>query len=103
MRAANEAELAKLDARLEEAKEQEGETEVREALLAKSDFKVHIGEKDAAITAIEETFGKTVAMGLRLDLLLTKLRVGYARTPSPVEHTSPLSVFAPPPCAHHAP
>ena len=43
---------------------------------AKSDFKVQIGEKDAAYEAIEETFGKTVAMGLRLDLLLTKLRVG---------------------------
>jgi len=76
MRAANAAELAKLDARLAECQEQEGETEVREALLAKSDFKVRIGEKEAAITAIEETFGKTVAMGLRLDLLLTKLRVG---------------------------
>lgn len=76
MEAANAAELEKLEARIVECQEQEGETEVREALLAKSDFKVQIGEKDAAYEAIEETFGKTVAMGLRLDLLLTKLRVG---------------------------
>ena len=75
MEAANAAELEKLEARIVECQEQEGETEVRGA-LAKSDFKVQIGEKDAAYEAIEETFGKTVAMGLRLDLLLTKLRKG---------------------------
>ena len=76
MRAANAAELAKLDARIAECEEQEGETEVREALLAKSDFKVRIGEKDAAYAAMEETYAKTASLGLRLDLILTKLRVG---------------------------
>jgi 26S proteasome regulatory subunit N7 len=76
MNSANASELEKLDARIAECEEQEGETEVREAKLAKSEFKVRIGEKEGAYAAIEDTYGKTVAMGLRLDLLLTKLRVG---------------------------
>jgi 26S proteasome regulatory subunit N7 len=76
MAAANAAELATLDARIADCEEKEGETEVREALLARADFRIRIGEKEEAYAALEETYKKTVAMGLRLDLLLSKLRVG---------------------------
>jgi len=53
-----------------------GETEIREAYLARADFYVRIGENAKAHAALEETYTKTVAMGPRLDLLLCKLRVG---------------------------
>jgi len=77
MEAANAAELAKLDEAIAECNKNEGETEIREAYLAKAEFYVRIGENAKAHAALEETFSKTVAIGLRLDLLLTKLRVGF--------------------------
>jgi len=77
MEASNAAELAKLDATIAECNENEGETEVREAYLAKAQFYVRIGENAKTHAALEETYSKTVAVGLRLDLLLTKLRVGF--------------------------
>lgn len=77
MEAANAAELAKLDEAIAECNKNEGETEIREAYLAKAEFYVRIGENAKTHAAIEETFSKTVAIGLRLDLLLTKLRVGF--------------------------
>ena len=76
MQSANAAALAALDAKIAESEEQEGETEIREAFLARAEHYISIGEKEVAYTAIEETFKKTVAMGLRLDLVLSKLRVG---------------------------
>ncbi len=111
MEAANAAELAKLDEKIEECEKNEGESEVprpppspaarrppetpppppppppptrrssppqiREAFLARTEFYMRIGEAAKTHAAIEETYGKTVAMGLRLDLLLSKLRVGF--------------------------
>ncbi|KAL1529277.1 hypothetical protein AB1Y20_000231 [Prymnesium parvum] len=76
MEKANAEELAKLTAALEDAETNQGETEVREALLARANFHARIGENAVAVAAYDETFAKTVAMGLRLDLLLSKIRVG---------------------------
>jgi len=76
MQKANAEALAKLDAKIAECEEQEGETEIREAYLARAEHHISIGEKETAYTAIEETVKKTVAMGPRLDLVLSKLRVG---------------------------
>ena len=76
MQAANAAKLVELDAAIAECEEKEGETEIREAYLARAEHYIAIGEKDVSYTAIEETYKKTVAMGLRLDLVLSKLRVG---------------------------
>ena len=77
METANAAELSKLTEKLEDAEKNEGETEIREALLARAEFHVRIGEHAKAVAAYDETYKKTVAMGLRLDLLLSKIRVGF--------------------------
>lgn len=45
MEAANEAELKKLDERLEEAKKTEGETEISDALKARANYLTRIGHK----------------------------------------------------------
>lgn len=76
MEAANAAELVKLTEKLEDAEKNDGETEIREALLARAEFLVRIGENAKAVAAYDATYTKTVAMGLRLDLLLAKIRVG---------------------------
>jgi 26S proteasome regulatory subunit N7 len=76
MQAANAATLAKLDARIAESEKNDGETEIRESVLARAEYQISIGEKEVAYAAIDETLTKTVAMGPRLDLLLAKLRVG---------------------------
>jgi 26S proteasome regulatory subunit N7 len=75
--AANAAELARLDEAIVRCDKDEGESEVREAYLAKSEYLVRIGENEKAHAAIEATYTKTVAIGLRLDLLLCKLRVAF--------------------------
>ena len=75
MEASNAAELSKCDEKIAECDKNEGESEIREAYLARADFYVRTGENAKAQAALEETFTKTVAIGLRLDLLLTKLRV----------------------------
>ena len=77
LEAANAAELAKLEEKIKDAAENEGETEIREAYLAKADFLMRIGEKEIALAAYDETLTKTVALGPKLDVVLAKLRIGF--------------------------
>ena len=48
MQAANAATLAKLDARIAESEKNEGETEIRESVLARAEYQISIGEKEVA-------------------------------------------------------
>jgi len=73
----NEAALKALDAKIEDAVQNLGETEVRESHLAKSEFLLQIGDKAAAESAYRVTAEKTVALGQRLDIVLTLIRVGF--------------------------
>ena len=49
--------------RIEECDKNEGETEIREAYLARAEFYVRIGEDAKAHAALEETYAKTAAVG----------------------------------------
>jgi 26S proteasome regulatory subunit N7 len=75
MEAANQAELDSLVEKLSNAEQNEGESEICAALLARAEFNMRIGEKQKTIEAFEETYAKTVGLGPKLDLLLSKLRV----------------------------
>lgn len=75
MEAANKAELDSLVEKLANAEQNEGESEICEALLTRAEFNMRIGEKEKTIEAFEETYAKTVGLGPKLDLLLSKLRV----------------------------
>eukprot|EP01101_Sappina_pedata_P006988 TRINITY_DN3599_c0_g1_i1.p1 TRINITY_DN3599_c0_g1~~TRINITY_DN3599_c0_g1_i1.p1 ORF type:complete len:420 (+),score=203.72 TRINITY_DN3599_c0_g1_i1:50-1261(+) len=68
--------LAEFDAKHDDAEKNHGENEIREALLAKADFLADIGEKEKAETAYRITAEKTVAMGQRLDIVFTLIRIG---------------------------
>lgn len=77
MRKRNEEELAKLEEKLTDAKENLGDVEVRDALLAKADFFNRVGDKDEALAAYKVCFEKTVGIGGKLDIILTNIRIGF--------------------------
>lgn len=77
MEKANAEKLAQLESTLEDAIANLGETEVREALLAKADFFCRTGQKELAIPAYQETLAKTVALGQKLDIHFTLVRLGF--------------------------
>jgi len=76
MKKTNAAELVKFEATIKDAEEELGETEIREAHLAKSEYLCIIGDKDAAVAAFRVTTEKTVSLGHRLDIVFNLIRFG---------------------------
>ncbi|KAH9608501.1 hypothetical protein KSS87_012357 [Heliosperma pusillum] len=76
MRKSIDDELKKLDEKIADAEENLGESEVREAHLAKSLFYIRIGDKDKALEQLKLTETKTVAVGQKMDLVFYTLQVG---------------------------
>lgn len=77
MAKANAKELEQLDAAIEDAKENLGETEVFDALYNKAKFFARIGDKDETISKYEDVLEKSVGSGQRIDLVLDLVRVGF--------------------------
>ncbi|KAJ8771251.1 hypothetical protein K2173_026428 [Erythroxylum novogranatense] len=77
MRAKNEEEIKKLDEKIADAEENLGESEVREAHLAKSLFYIRIGDKEKALEQLKTTESKTVAVGQKMDLVFHTLQIGF--------------------------
>jgi 26S proteasome regulatory subunit N7 len=73
----NEAKLKELDAKIEDAETNFGETEVREANLAKAEHICRVGTKEEAESAYRLTAEKTVSLGQRLDIALALIRIGF--------------------------
>lgn len=61
---------------IEDAEKNLGESEVRQAWLAKSEYLCKIGDKDNAVAAFRQTFEKTVGVGYRIDLVFNLIRIG---------------------------
>ncbi|XP_022729462.1 26S proteasome non-ATPase regulatory subunit 6 homolog [Durio zibethinus] len=77
MLAKNEDEIKKLDDKIADAEENLGESEVREAQLAKSLYYIQIGEKEKALEQLKVTESKTVAVGQKMDLVFYTLQIGF--------------------------
>lgn len=77
MRDRIDEELKKLDEKIADAEENLGESEVREAHLAKSLFYIRIGDKDKALEQLKVTESKTVAVGQKMDLGFYTLQMGF--------------------------
>lgn len=77
MRQSIEDELKKLDEKIADAEENLGESEVREAHLAKSLFYIRIGDKEKALEQLKVTESKTVAVGQKMDLVFYTLLIGF--------------------------
>lgn len=76
MKKANAQKVEELDAAIEDAEQNLGEGEVREANLKKSEFLCRIGDKEASVTAFRKTYEKTVSLGQRLDIVFHNIRLG---------------------------
>jgi len=76
MEAKRKERAAELQQQLENAEKNEGETEIKDALLAKAEHLVEIGDKKAALEATAKTLEKTVGCGNRLDVVFMNIRVG---------------------------
>ncbi|EFA83237.1 26S proteasome non-ATPase regulatory subunit 6 [Heterostelium album PN500] len=76
LRVENEKELTELNFKIKDAEENFGESEIREAFLAKSDYYCRIGDKDKAYSSYRQTYEKTVPLGQKLDLIFTVIRMG---------------------------
>lgn len=71
-----EEEIKKLDEKIADAEENLGESEVREAHLAKSLYFIRICDKERALEQLKVTEGKTVAVGQKMDLVFYTLQLG---------------------------
>jgi len=76
MEAANEGQLKKFTDQLEDSETNAGETEIREAHLARAEYLSKIGEKASTIETFDKVFGKSVGMGNKLDVILHLIRIG---------------------------
>ncbi|KAI4372532.1 hypothetical protein MLD38_010750 [Melastoma candidum] len=70
-------EIMRLDERIADAEENLGESEVREAHLAKSLFFIKIGDKEKALEQLKLTETKTVAVGQKMDLVFHILQIAF--------------------------
>ncbi|XP_010250870.1 PREDICTED: 26S proteasome non-ATPase regulatory subunit 6 homolog [Nelumbo nucifera] len=77
MRTKIDEELKKLDDKIADAEENLGESEVREAHLAKSLFYVRISDKEKALEQLKLTESKTVAIGHKMDIVFYSLQMGF--------------------------
>jgi 26S proteasome regulatory subunit N7 len=77
MKARNEEELSKLEEKIKDAKENLGDIEIRDAMLAKAEFFNRIGDKDMAVQTYQDAFAKTVGVGAKLDNILTLIRIAF--------------------------
>ncbi|KAJ3415918.1 26S proteasome non-ATPase regulatory subunit 6 [Chytridiales sp. JEL 0842] len=73
----NEAEIKKLDDKIEDAQTNLGETDINDALLAKAEYLSKIGDKDKALTAYKVVYEKTGPLGGRLDIIFAMIRIGF--------------------------
>jgi len=76
MKEENAKALKEMDASIEDAEENLGESELREALLKKAEYLAVIGDKNNALEAIRKTNEKTVGLGNRMDLVFLQIRIG---------------------------
>ncbi|KAH7834563.1 hypothetical protein Vadar_017377 [Vaccinium darrowii] len=77
MRAKIDEQLKKLDEKIADAEENLGESEVREAHLAKSLFYIRIVDKEKALEQLKVTESKTVVVGQKMDLVFYTLQLGF--------------------------
>jgi len=68
--------LKTLDESLKDALENLGESEVREAMLAKANFYTRIGDREKATSQFRLTEEQTIGSGQKLDLVFTQIRLG---------------------------
>lgn len=78
MEKANAAALVSAEAKIVEATEVAGDTEVREAMLTRANLHAQWGDKEKALEEYNLVFDKTVGVASKIDVLLARMRVALA-------------------------
>jgi len=78
MRANIEKKISEMDAAIEDARENAGDVEVRDASLARANFLCDVGDRAAAAAAFEDASGRTSGAGPKLDAALALVRLDMA-------------------------
>lgn len=76
LEAKNKEELQKLDEKQKEVEENEGEMEINGVLRQRAVYYARIGDKEKALEAHDLAVSKGAGLGSKLDLTLTKVRIG---------------------------
>lgn len=76
LEAKNKEELQKLDEKQKEVEENEGEMEINGVLRQRAAYHAKIGDKEKALEAHNLAVWKGAGLGSKLDLTLTKVRIG---------------------------
>jgi 26S proteasome regulatory subunit N7 len=76
LEAKNKEELQKLDEKQKEVEENEGEMEINGVLRQRAAYYAQIGDKEKALEAHNLAVSKGAGLGSKLDLTLTKVRIG---------------------------
>lgn len=71
----NAKQLEELEAKIKDAEENLGETEVRDAWHAKATFLGKVGDREAAAAAFKETEDKTASGGSKADMVFSQIRL----------------------------
>ncbi|CAO3588158.1 unnamed protein product [Absidia cylindrospora] len=77
MEETNKEELQKFDDKVSDAEQNQGETEINEALLGKADYYAMIGDRDNALDAYNGLLQKTITLGTRIDIVFALVRIGF--------------------------
>lgn len=78
MKEENDKQINEFADKERDAKDNLGDTEVREAKLGRADYYARIGDKKNAVDEYVLTLDKTVGPGQQIDLLFSVIRVGLA-------------------------
>ncbi|BGP15631.1 hypothetical protein JCM10213_004151 [Rhodosporidiobolus nylandii] len=73
----NADELKRIDAKIEDARANLGESEVAEGLRERAGYLARIGEKAPALEAYESAISASAGKGTKIDLVLSIVRVGF--------------------------
>ncbi|CAO3617868.1 unnamed protein product [Cunninghamella blakesleeana] len=77
MENANKEQLQKFDDRVTDAEQNQGETEINDALLEKADYYAKIGDKENALQAYKGLLDKSITLGTRIDIVFALVRIGF--------------------------
>lgn len=79
MKQGNDEMLKKLEGNIVKAEAEEGDVEVKDALLAKATYLAGIGDRIGASAAFDKTAEKVAGSGAKMDLVFCMLRLDMAR------------------------
>lgn len=92
MDTSNAARLSELDARVRDAEEQFGESEVRDALLERARHLHHTGQWSGALEAYSVVETKSSGVGQKLDTVFARMRIALAGVSVPMSTVSADSI-----------